>query len=934
VVSCRRRASLQSGDADGANLVLRLPFALGAIAALCLAVGGSRTSARQAKLPSPLCESSTSVSELLREGQRLVAEWNRHARRCFERAVPLAEQSGDRAVEAEARLSLARSAYYTADYPVAAEQSARARDLFQALGDQLQVGHAETFIGMTAYILGDKKQARRHHESALAAYIAIDSEADRVSALINIAHSMDVDAPELLELAAEAIARARAIHSPILEARALHFRADRYFSAGRYADAIADLKGAIEGFRAGKEERVLADVYVSLGRVYRAHGQPELAIDAYDRAIEIQQRVGDLRSIVQSTNAKAVALSQARRVEESRRAHEQALAFARRTGVQGLIDLQQANLANAYAAGGDYREAIRLVEDVLPRQSEPGMLARYHSSLAAFYLRVEKFEIALEHANKSLDYGREGSPRDAQVVFWSVRALINKALRRYDDALADARRSVEIVEEIRGQLVPLDFMKRGFGDAYQSIFGLTISLAHARGESDNSLMVSEQARARAFLDLLGSRNDVESGKVASPAGEDMGVAEGLGIQPFGSPPTPVVRTTIASTIPAGGRRTDLALASAASVKTASPEEIAAIARRLKTTLVAYWVNDDEVLAWVVRPGLPTRSARIAVTRSSLEQAARAAIPSLEGSSAASLRRLYDLLIEPLAGWLPPAGSSLTIVPHGPLFRVSFAALLDVRGQYLIERYAVSYAPSVSTFPLTERLAARAINQEGRNLVVADPRPLLRAPDGERFAPLPATLREAGEVGKALGAESTTILSKEQAAESGVRATVGDKRVIHFATHGLIRDDDPFESYLVLGGSGDAAATDGRLTVREIYDLSLKSDIVVLSACRTAAGRPSGDGITGMARALFYAGTPSVVATLWDVADEPSAQLMAGFYSHWRRGLDKRDALRRAQLDLLRTLRKGSLTVRTAQGLVRLDERPFYWAGYVLIGEPF
>jgi CHAT domain-containing protein len=190
------------------------------------------------------------------------------------------------------------------------------------------------------------------------------------------------------------------------------------------------------------------------------------------------------------------------------------------------------------------------------------------------------------------------------------------------------------------------------------------------------------------------------------------------------------------------------------------------------------------------------------------------------------------------------------------------------------------------------------------------------------------------VGKALGAESTTILSKEQAAESGVRATVGDKRVIHFATHGLIRDDDPFESYLVLGGSGDAAATDGRLTVREIYDLSLKSDIVVLSACRTAAGRPSGDGITGMARALFYAGTPSVVATLWDVADEPSAQLMAGFYSHWRRGLDKRDALRRAQLDLLRTLRKGSLTVRTAQGLVRLDERPFYWAGYVLIGEPF
>jgi CHAT domain-containing protein len=177
-----------------------------------------------------------------------------------------------------------------------------------------------------------------------------------------------------------------------------------------------------------------------------------------------------------------------------------------------------------------------------------------------------------------------------------------------------------------------------------------------------------------------------------------------------------------------------------------------------------------------------------------------------------------------------------------------------------------------------------------------------------------------------------VLTGAQATEANVRRLAREASLLHFATHGIVRDERPLDSFLALNrdaGGGD----DGRLTVQEIYGLDLQASLVVLSACRTGLGQLSSDGIVGLTRAFFYAGAPSVVATLWDVADEPTFRLVSGFYSRLAAAPDKARALRGAQVSMLRALRAGEIKVPTAAAPVALPEHPVLWAGFVLVGEP-
>jgi CHAT domain-containing protein len=324
-----------------------------------------------------------------------------------------------------------------------------------------------------------------------------------------------------------------------------------------------------------------------------------------------------------------------------------------------------------------------------------------------------------------------------------------------------------------------------------------------------------------------------------------------------------------------------------------------------------------------------------------------------------LRRLHAVTLRPVERWLPRDPEHLvTIVPDGPLFLVSFAALADNRGRYCIERHTLSYTPSIGVLRYTARDRTPAAAAEPRILVVGNPAmPLL--PGRQRRPPaLPGAVDEARAIRGFYSPSQVTTLTGASAGERRVRELAPDYAMIHFATHGYIRDDEPLESLLALAAdaaasddassarrgeapphslstvaSGDASSTagDGLLTVREVSELSLDARLVVLSACNSGLGRITGDGVMGLARAFLSAGSRSVLASLWRVSDSVASSHMEQFYrALTRNGARPAAALRMAQLGTIRGLRLRLYRTPSGEPLPSL---PVFWASFVLIGEP-
>jgi CHAT domain-containing protein len=285
------------------------------------------------------------------------------------------------------------------------------------------------------------------------------------------------------------------------------------------------------------------------------------------------------------------------------------------------------------------------------------------------------------------------------------------------------------------------------------------------------------------------------------------------------------------------------------------------------------------------------------------------------ASRSAWRELGTHFIGPVERWLPPVGGRLTIVPHGVLTQVPFAALVDASGRYLVERFEIHHLPAAA--------AAQGESQssvEKRYLLVGNPRGLSGLP------PLPGSRAELTGIAARLPKASVLTLAAAEARREAVVTALDGPAVAHFATHAVLDSEHPMNSYLALS-DGD------RLTAGEIYDLRLAADLVVLTACRSAAGRISSDGALGLTRAFFSAGVEAVVSAVWDTADQTAPVLAGVFYREYARGASAAPALRKAQLDLLARLRKGTFELDTPAGKAVVQEHPLLWATLVVHGRP-
>lgn len=274
--------------------------------------------------------------------------------------------------------------------------------------------------------------------------------------------------------------------------------------------------------------------------------------------------------------------------------------------------------------------------------------------------------------------------------------------------------------------------------------------------------------------------------------------------------------------------------------------------------------------------------------------------SVSGPTAGQLLHvLHQLLIDPIAEHLPQDPEArVTMIPHGELFLVPFAALTDEKGSPLIERHTLLTSPSIEVIRLAAEQQKRGRGIKGRTrLVVGNPTmpTVLYRPDKPPapLDPLKGAEAEAKLIGQMLKVEP---LVGDAATESAVVKQMESAAVIHFATHGLLEAQDAIsQSYLSSIALAADDNEDGFLTVRETMNMKLNAELAVLSACDSGRGRISGDGVLGLSRAYIAAGVPSVAVSLWPVSDQATAVLMTTYYENLLSGSDKAAALRKAML---------------------------------------
>ncbi|MBP7375939.1 MAG: CHAT domain-containing protein [Pyrinomonadaceae bacterium] len=291
------------------------------------------------------------------------------------------------------------------------------------------------------------------------------------------------------------------------------------------------------------------------------------------------------------------------------------------------------------------------------------------------------------------------------------------------------------------------------------------------------------------------------------------------------------------------------------------------------------------------------------------------------------RELYELLLKPAEKEL--AGkTNIIVIPDGPLWDLPFQALQDGKGKYLVEKAAISYAPSLTALrEMRKRAKTRKPSPDAELLAFGNPiigrstaERVQRIFMSEKLEPIPEAERLVNSLAKMYGPTRSKVYTGADAREEVAKTESPKYRIVQFATHGILNNVSPMYSHLVLAQNEKNPNEDGLLEAWEMKDLDLKADMVILSACETARGKISGgEGVIGMTWASFIAGAPTTVASQWKVESKSTTELMLEFHRQLLtgKGISKSEALRRASLKLMK---------------MPQYKHPSYWAGFVMIGD--
>ena len=856
------------------------------------------------------------------------------AQRSYETALERFRQAGDRLQEAITLSSALHNLIYVGGYERAHRWYEAARRNYEELGDRLRLARLEANFGSVLHRQDLWQEAMARYRQALAEFRAAGEEHDAAICLRNMAtcHISLSNTQEALDCYLEA---KRLIEKQGLTRLGLendYNIAYLYYHTADYSRAIRLYRRSRRRFEEAGDERHQALCDLDLSEIFLELNMVEEAAELANWAWQAFDRIGLRYEAARAVANLGVAISRQGRVFKALEALAQARAlFAEEANEvwPPQIDLYEAVLL--YREGRTF-EAASLAQRsaaAFERIALPAKTAACELLLARIALDEDELEGAETLCRSALQHlGRQPSPSLRFETLLQLGMVLETADRRAE-ALAVYREARDRVEDLRSHL-QTDDLKFGFFRSklrvYEALVALGLQSAPEPGERPEVFAAMEKAKTRSLADLMAFRAHVLPPKTATRSNlvesirslreelnwyyrqidlRQMTRRDGsldeldeLRLRSQGK------EQQLARTLDELAT-TDRELASLQSAAVVGLEEIQA-ALPGDSAIVEYFFARGAVYAALVGSDsvemLPlTMASRVREQHRMLQfQLSRFQLGpefseqhrgSIDSDTRDHLAALFDELLEPIWPRLLRY-DEIQVVPHGFLHHLPFQALFDGT-DFMIDRFRMTYAPSASVAHLCRLKEAGG----GRQALVVG----VGGDDESAAAEIESEARTVAEA-----VPGSRLLLDGSLDAAGLEAATRGCRLLHLATRARFRRDNPMFSALELGGQ--------QLTLFDIYNLDLETDLVTLTGCSTGLDTLVGsDALLGLTRGLLYAGARSLVIDLWHNAAEPHRQFLADFYA------------RLADRPAVIALREAQLAQRQRHA------HPFFWAPYALIG---
>lgn len=845
----------------------------------------------------------------------------------LQQSLLLANEANERTTIGYAQAFLGELEARRGKYKVALDCFYQSLKTGEEIGDKLLTFAVLSGIGDVSFVFGDSAAALDSYQRSLKLAGDTGNANGMVTNLAKIAylHLSQGDYAQALNTLQECKKLIDTSNGKAEAAEYLSQMGNLYSLQGDYAQADDYLARSLELTAKSDNKDELAMLTNNIALNHFHQGKYEQAVEEFVRSISIAQTISNKLVITLALNNLGVTLHTLGKYEQALRFSQESLKLAEETGDQVRTSEALQNIARAQYSLGNYNEAEAAAARAVTIAKDSGIVENIWESLL-------------------------------------VSGRTYHAMKQHERSLAAYTESISAIETMRNTLVGGYSQAQLYFDKRTAPYHAMVELLVEQGKTFDALAYAEKAKGRVLLDALQTGRVNITKKMTMRESEqeqqlDANIKslntsilrENLKRQPEEKRLNELTEQLSKARLEYEAFLVNLYAAhpelktQRGQLASLTVEQAATIVGDNQSAALEYVVTKEKVYLFVLtkQDSLRTNSGlnlkvyplpisakdlarRVANFRMKISERRQGF--SLEG------QQLYDLLIKPAQEQLI-GKKTWCIIPDDVLWHLPFQALQN-NSQYVIEKSAVFYAPSLSVLSEMMRKQRSNSTKDTRALLAfANPsfsetdaaqRVTVSTLRGKKLTPLPEAETEGKLLVNLYGAKRSSLYIGRDAREEKVKTESSRYRVLHFATHGLLDDANPMYSHLVFAQTGNTEKEDGLLEAREILNLDLHSDLAVLSACDTALGRiSSGEGVIGMAWSLFVAGVPATLASQWSVDSASTSQLMVEFHRNLVKsdasdGMAKAHALRAAELKLIAS---------------KTYNHPFYWAGFALIGDP-